>query len=539
MGLSQGNLNRFVSESWSEAAMVLNRRHFVQGAVTAPFVVTTPHAFAQTDRRPTLTVAVAELPKVLEPAMELNNVGTRVTYSLFDTVIRRDFKSQPDGGGSKLGPHLALSWERETPQSLVVKFRNDVKFHNGDEMTADDVAYTFREGRLWGERPQIPGGRPFFGTLSAVEAIDRHTVRFRTRAPDVLMEQRLSSWCSWIVNKRHYEQVGLEGFGKNPVGTGPYRFSRMRANELIEFEAFDGYWMGRPTARRVTFREVPELSTRIAGLVSGEFDLITNVPPDQIQVLSGYRDVDARSVVLANSHLLTFDARGPMTSDKRIRQALAVSIDRKRLVDALWLGKAQIPASHNYPEYGEMFLPGRGLAFNHERARALLREAGYKGEPITYRTMPNYYTGALDAAQIIVEMWKAVGIDARLQVVESFAQMQGPGQQVGNTSNSTRFPDPLGAIWPSWGPASEFQRTKAFAEVDAVPFNAAGQALERETDPAKRKALFAQMLDNWEDVCPGTILYQPLETYGVKKKVQWTPYSFFFMDLRPDNLVFT
>lgn len=518
--------------------MSLDRRRLMQASIAAPFVVTTPHAFAQSDRRPILTVAVAELPKVLEPAMELNNVGTRVTYSVFDTVIRRDFKSQPDGGGSKLLPHLATSWERENPQSLVVRFRQDVKFHNGDEMTSEDVAYTFREGRLWGEKPQIPGGRGFFGVLADVEAIDKHTVRFRTRVPDVLTEARLASWCSWIVNKRHYEQVGIEGFGRNPVGTGPFRFTRMRANEFMEFDAFDAYWMGRPSARRVIFREVPELSTRIAGLVSGEFDLITNVPPDQIKVVSGYSDVEARSVVLANSHLLTFDARGAQTADKRIRQALACSVDRKKLVDSLWLGKAVIPPSHNYPEYGDMFLEGRGLPFDQERARRLLKEAGYKGEPITYRTLPNYYTGALDAAQIIVEMWKAVGIDARLQVVESFAQMQAAGQQVGNTSNSTRFPDPLGALWISWGPASEFQRSKAFAEADAAPFNTAGRALERETDPAKRKALFAQMLDAWEDACPGTILYQPFETYAVKKKVKWTPYSFFFMDLRPDNLSF-
>lgn len=518
--------------------MSINRRRFVQGGLASPFVVTTPHAFAQSDRRPALTVAVAELPKVLEPALELNNVGTRVTYSVFDTVIRRDFKSQPGGSGAALVPHLASSWVRESAQSLLVKFRADVKFHNGDVMTADDVAYTFRDGRLWGEKPQIPGGLPFFGTLAGVEAVDRNTVRFKTRAPDVLLEQRLASWCSWVINKRHYEKVGMDGFGKDPVGTGPFRFTRMRANEFMEFEAFDDYWLGRPTARRVTFREVPELSTRIAGLVSGEFDLITNLPPDQIQVVSSYSDVDARSVVLANSHLLTFDARGPQTSDKRIRQALAISIDRQKLVDALWLGKAVIPASHNYPEYGDMFLEGRSLSFNPERARALLREAGYKGEPITYRTLPNYYTGALDAAQIITEMWKGVGIDARLQVVESFAQMQAPGQQVGNTSNSTRFPDPLGAIWPSWGPASAFQTTKAFAEADAAPFNAAGNALIGETDPARRKALFAQMLDAYEDACPGTILYQPLETYGVKKKVKWTPYSFFFMDLRADNLSF-
>jgi peptide/nickel transport system substrate-binding protein len=518
--------------------MLPNRRHVLQGAVAAPFVITTPHALAQTDHRPVLTVAVAELPKVLEPAMELNNVGTRVTYSLFDTVIRRDFKGSPDGGGSKLKPHLALSWERESAQSLMVKLRPGVKFHNGDELSAEDVAYTFRDGGLWGDKVQIPAGKAFFGGLAAVEAVDRTTVRFRTRVPDVLLEQRLASWCSWVVNKRHYEQSGLEGFGRNPVGTGPYRFSKMRTNETIEFDAFDEYWMGRPPARRVVFREVPELSTRIAGLIAGDFDLVTNVPPDQIKVLAGYKDIDARSVVLANSHLLTYDARTAQTSDKRVRQALSMSIDRKKLVDSLWLGKAVIPQSHNYPEYGDMFLQGRSLPFNPDRARDLLKEAGYKGEPITYRTMPNYYTAALDAAQIIIEMWKAVGVNAQLRVVESFAQMQAAGQQVGNTSNSSRFPDPLGALWISWGPNSEFQRSKAFAEADAAQFNTVGRQLEGETDPGHRKALFGQLLDAYEDACPSTILYQPFETYGVRKKVAWQPYSFFFMDLRPDNLSF-
>ncbi|CAN1525934.1 DdpA ABC-type dipeptide transport system, periplasmic component [Rhabdaerophilaceae bacterium] len=519
--------------------MPLNRRQFALSTVAAPFVVTTPNAFAQTDRRPALTVAVAELPKVLEPALELNNVGTRVTYSIFDTVIRRDFKGSPDGGGSKLLPHLATEWTRESPQSLLVKFREGVKFHNGDEMTAEDVAYTFRDGRLWGEKAAIPAARAYFGVLEAVEILDRTTVRFKTLVPDVLLENRLASWCSWIVNKKHYEQVGIEGFGKNPVGTGPFRFSRMKANEFMEFEAHDAYWMGRPTARRVTFREVPELSARIAGLVSGEFDIITNLPPDQLQVLQGYKDIDARSVVLANSHLLTYDARSPMTNDKRIRKALSLSIDRKKLVDTLWLGKAAIPASHNYPEFGHMFLEGRSLPFDPVKARELLKEAGYKGEAITYRTLPNYYTGALDAAQIIVEMWKAVGINASLQVVESFAQMQAAGQQVGNTSNSTRLPDPMGALWISFGPNSEFQRSKAFATEDAAPFNTVGRELEKETDPAKRKALFAKMLDAWEDASPATILYQPLESYGVKKKIAWKPYSFYFMDLRPDNLAFS
>lgn len=518
--------------------MKLTRRKFVESAIAAPFVVTTPHAFAQSDRRPAMNIAVAALPAGMEPAREMGNPGTRITYSVFDTLIRRDFLGSPDGGGSRLKPHLATAWERKGPSELIVNLREGVKFHNGDVLTADDVAFTFREGRLWGDKPEIPEGRSYFGTLSGCEAIDKTTVRFTTRVPDLLLEQRLSSWASWIVNKRHYEKVGVDGFSRDPVGTGPYRLRAMRSNDAIELVAHDEYFMGRPTARSVAFREIKELAARVSGLVSGEFDLITNIPPDQASVLGQYSDIDQRNVVLANVHVLTFDERSPQTSDHRIRKALALSIDRKKLVDTLWLGKAVVPNSHNYPEYNEMFLSEPRRLYDVDRAKALLNEAGYKGEEITYRTMPAYYTNALDAAQIIVEMWKAAGINAKLQVVENFDQMRGKSQQVGNNSNSTRFPDPLGALWIAWGPSSVFQRSKAWV-YRADEFNKLGRVLETEIDPAKRKQAFAQMLDVWEDACPGTVLYQPLEIYGVKKKVKWRPTTFYFMDLRPDNLQFT
>jgi peptide/nickel transport system substrate-binding protein len=514
----------------------ISRRHFVQGAIATPFITAVPQAFAQSDRRPLLTIAVPENPAGLEPAMELSNPGTRVTYSVFDTLIRRDFMGSPDGGGSELKPHLATSWERKGPSELIVTLRQGVKFHNGDEMTADDVAFTFSEKRMWGDKSDLPEARAYFGVLSACEALDKYTVRFQTRVPDVLLEQRLASWCAWVVNKRHYEALGRDRFAKSPVGTGPFRFVSMSAKDHITFAAFDDYFMGRPNARGVIFKVIPELAARIAGLVSGEFQLITNVPPDQVQVIKGYKGIEARSVALANSHLLTFDVRGEWTSDKRVRQALSMAVDRKKLVDSLWLGKAVIPGGHNYPEYGRMYLEGRTLPFNPEKAKALLKEAGYNGSPIVYRTMPNYYTNALDAAQIIVEMWKAVGVNAQLQVVENFAQMRAKGQQVGNNSNSTRLPDPLGALWVSYGPSSYFQQSGEFT--DHATFNAIGRALEQETDWDKRKALFAQLLDAWEDACPATILYQPFETYGVASNVKWTPYSFYFMDLRPDNLSF-
>jgi peptide/nickel transport system substrate-binding protein len=515
-----------------------DRRNFMQGLVTAPLLLHCFPASAAAGSRPNFTVAVAALPATLEPARELSNVGTRVTYSIFDTLVRRDFLASPDGSGSGLKPHLATAWERKSPSELVVTLRRGVKFHNGDELTADDVAYTFRQGRLWGDKPQIPAGKAYFGVLESCEAIDRYTVRFRTRVPDVMLEQRLASWCAWIVNKRAYEEMGFDAYSRKPVATGPYRVVSHNQSDATVLEAFDDYFLGRPTAQRVFFRAVPELAARIAGLVSGEFDLITNIPPDQVSVIEKYKDIDVRSVVLANSHVLIFDNRDPVLADKRVRQALAFAIDRQKLVDTLWLGRANVPPGHNYPEYGAMFVEGRKLPFAPEKARALLKEAGYGGQKIVYRTQAAYYTNALEAAQIMIEMWKTVGINAELQVVETSSQMREKDAQISNWSNSTRFPDPLGALWLAWGPSGEAQAPGYWSADSAKEFNEAGRMLESETDPAKRKALFARMLDLWEEEAPGTILYQPFEAYAIKRSIAWRPTNFYFMDLRPDNLGF-
>ncbi|AZO81507.1 MULTISPECIES: ABC transporter substrate-binding protein [unclassified Bosea (in: a-proteobacteria)] len=514
----------------------ISRRRFLEGASAASALLTAPQVFAAGETRPTFTVAVADLSATLEPARELSNVGTRVTYSIFDTLIRRDFLGAADGGGSELKPHLAVKWERVSPQELIVTLRQGVKFHNGDELTSEDVAYTFRDGRLWGDKAQIPGGKPYFGILASVEPIDRYTVRFRTKVADVLLEQRLASWCAWIVNKRAYEAMGFEAYSRKPVATGPYRVVSHSAAEATVLEAFDDYFMGKPTAKRVTFRRVPELAARVAGLVAGDYDLITNIPPDQMSVVGGYKDIDVRSVVLANVHVLAYNEQDKVLADKRVRQALNCAIDRQKLVDALWQGTAQVPASHNFPEYGQMFVEGRKLPYDPTKAKALLQQAGYKGEPIVYRTMANYYTNALEAAQILVEQWKAVGINASLQVVENSTQMRGAGAQIFNWSNSTRLPDPLGALWVAWGPAGEHQVSKFWTSAEG--FNKAGTALEAEVDPARRKALFTQMLDIWEDEAPATILYQPSEAYAIKKAIAWRPTTFYFMDLRPDNLSF-
>jgi peptide/nickel transport system substrate-binding protein len=488
------------------------------------------------DQRPGLTVAVADVPATLEPAQELSNQGVRITYSMFDTLIRRDFLSSPSGDGSKLVPSLAESWNRIDDKTLEVKLRRNVKFHNGEIMNADDVVFTFSPERLSGKNAIMKNGPAYFGVLDKVEAIDPTTVRFTTKTADPILEQRLASWTAWVVNKKDWTEHANGKFPKFPVGTGPYKLETYKPDDSVKLVAFDDYFGGKPTAGTVTFRVVPEQATRIAGLVSGEFDVATNIAPDQVAQINSYPDIEARSVVLANVHVLVYNTENPVIKDKRIRQAMNLAIDRKLLVQALWNGQAIVPKGHQFPEFGQLFDDKRpDIAFDPEKAKQLLKEAGYNGQEIHYATRANYYLNALPAAQAIMEMWKAVGINGKLDVVESTDNLPSATHMVRSWSNSIRYPDPAGGLWNLWGPYGNVQLTKEWKPAE---FNALGEEMDRTSDLTKRRETFQKMLGIWEDEAPGTILYQPLETYGVRKSVKWQPYNAYYMDLRPYNLTF-
>ncbi|SEJ49040.1 Periplasmic dipeptide transport protein precursor [Marinovum algicola] len=488
---------------------------------------------AKAESRPDIVVAVPDLPPTLEPAKELSNIGTRITYDIFDTVIRRDFLSAEDGSGAELTPALAESWAWTDPRTLVLDLRAGVKFHNGETLTAEDVAFTFSAERLSGPESIMANGRGYFGNIESVDATGPLQVTFSLKVADPIFEQRLASWTAWVVNKKDWQANAGDSYPQFPVGTGPFMLDDYKADQSIRLVAFDDYFGGTPKAASVTFVKVPEEAARIAGLVAGDFDIVTTIGPDQIGQINAYDTVEARSVVLSNSHVLVYNTEHPTLADKRIRQAMNLAIDRELLVKALWAGKTVVPLSHQYPEYGALFDPSRdGLVYDPERARALLAEAGYDGAPIHYNTNPNYYVNTVPAAQAIIEMWKAVGLNGKLNLVEDTRGGPEDTLMVRTWSNTTRFPDPAGGLWNLWGPHQSTQRNKEWVP---AAFNALGETLDKTPEPAARKEVFHQMLDIWEDEAPGTILYQPLETYGVRKSLKWQPYSHFYLDLRNDN----
>jgi peptide/nickel transport system substrate-binding protein len=252
-------------------------------------------------------------------------------------------------------------------------------------------------------------------------------------------------------------------------------------------------------------------------------------------VLERYKDIDVRSIVIENTHVVVFNTTNPVLKDKRIRQALSLAIDRDLLRKSLWLGRNYTPNGHQLPSFGPMYNKDRkGYVYDPEKAKKLLAEAGYKGEKVSYRLIPAYYLNGLEAAQIVQEMWRKVGFNVELQMVENFDQKRTKDAAVYAWSNSYRLPDPTGAIHVLWGPRSAIQRKYKYWTPPA--FNAAAEIVLNSGDMKVRYENFQKMLDIFEDEMPMTMLYNPLVTYGVKKNITWRPCELYFMDLRPDNL---
>jgi peptide/nickel transport system substrate-binding protein len=161
-------------------------------------------------------------------------------------------------------------------------------------------------------------------------------------------------------------------------------------------------------------------------------------------------------------------------------------------------------------------------------------ESGYEGEKIVVRSGASYYTNGAEAAQAIVQMWQDVGINAEVEITEDTTASGPEAMQVNNWSNSSFVADPDGAFWLRWGEPTPVQRD--FWTPENARFNELGNAARETLDVDFRYEAYQEKLDIFEDEAPGTVLYIPIENYGVRSNVEWLPYSFYYMDLRPDVL---
>ena len=331
-----------------------------------------------------------------------------ILYALHDAVV----KPMP---GNLQAPSLAESWTMSADQkSYEFKLRQNVKFHNGDPFTAEDVKFSFQraKAKLLQEK------------VKEVVVVDPHRVRFVLHEPwpdFMTFYGTFASGAAWIVPKKYVEQVGAEGFKKHPIGLGPYKYVSNTPGVELVMEAYEGYWRKMPSVKRLVYKSVPEATTRLAMLKRGEVDLAYLIDTPMAEEVK--RDPNLKlafSGGIGTTYLDFLDQWDPKSPwhDRRVRLAASYAIDRKAISEAETVG-ASIPTGNIVPKMFEFAIPLEPHPYDPARAKQLLAEAGYPNgfdAGDLYPWPPYFSTG-----ETVTNYLGAIGIKTRVRTMERAA----------------------------------------------------------------------------------------------------------------------
>jgi peptide/nickel transport system substrate-binding protein len=434
-----------------------------------------------------LVVAMPTAPNNLDPRMGLDDTSQKIGDLIFDSLVELDDRM-------RVTPKLAERIDHPTPTTYVATLRRGVRFHDGHELTAADVVYTFRS---FLDPAFISPRKGGYRELRSVDALDRYTVVFTLHQP----------FTSFPINLiMPIVPDGADAaFASHPVGTGPYRFVRYAVDDQVELEAFEGYFLGPPRNRGLILKIVPDDVMRGLELRKGTTDLVVNdLTPDIAFQLE--KDHELKMIVSpgVDYQYLGVNLVDPVLKDVRVRQALAHAIDTRSIVEYLRRGLAR-PAVGLLPPQSWAVAPDiRPYSHDPDQARALLDEAGYRDPdgdgPVPRLRLNLKISNAQEfnrlQASVIQQNLRAIGVDLDVRTYEFatlFSDVLRGNFQLYTlqwTAGSLADPDMLRRVFHSkQTPPEGFNRGHYNnPRVDALLDEAAGS-----TDDKRRLELFMEV----------------------------------------------
>jgi peptide/nickel transport system substrate-binding protein len=355
-----------------------------------------------------LTLAIDVTPSNLDPRLGSDESSRRLQQLLFNGLLRYDDRGEPMAD-------LAESWENPDPLRYVFHLRSGVRFHDGHPLTSDDVRYTM-ESVLKDEVPSFRKGD--LAIIESIETPDPLTVIFKLKEP---FAPFLANLGLGILPRGAGPRAGEE-----PVGTGPFRFVRLRRDQDLLLKSFDGYFRGAPAIKNLRLKVVPEAVSRQQELLKGSADLVVNdLSPDQVQTLRGSSDLQILTGPSNSSAYLGFNLEDPILKDVRVRQAVAYALDRQKIIQVLLHGLAR-PSTGLLPPDNWAYTPDvRTYPYDVAKALQLLDASGHRDPDgdgprprfhLTYKTSTNEL--ARVQASVFQEQLKKVGIDLEIRSFE-------------------------------------------------------------------------------------------------------------------------
>ena len=393
--------------------MTLSRRAAAQLLAGGGLAALLPGA-GRAQAADTLSIAYPGDVPLWDPNLRTHVVG----HSLFKCVFDQPLTYTP---ALKLTPALVTAWQSAPDgKTLELTLRDDVSFHNGDRLTAEDFRFTFFE-RPHNEKLDISG---IWRRVSDIEVVSpTHAVmRFSSPMPSAI--PWLAFLASFVVPKKYFTAVGHDGFVAKPIGSGPYKLASYAQSARIGLEAFDGYWGEKPAFKQVTFEILGDVSSRTAAIESRRVGLAAEVPVREATRLGADPQLRASVEPFTDIYILQIANTGAF-KDSRVRLAAHHAIDKEAISRALFGGKANpisVPAARGTPGYPEDFV----FAYDPAKAAALIKEAGFtadKPAEITLSTTNGVFPGDYDMSRVIAQMWSRVGLRAKVETIE-FVQYQ-------------------------------------------------------------------------------------------------------------------
>lgn len=466
------------------------------------------HASAQD-----IVVAIGAEPGTLDPQSADDGAERTVNDNIYETILVRDLEGA-------LHPGLAAELPVQVDDlTWAVTLRPDLTFTNGEPLDAAAVAFSINrilDPALATEQAS------YVSTLAGAEAVDDLTVHVTTKERDPTLATRLS----WIkIVPPVYSQD--PAFAESPIGSGPYLFVEWNRGENVRIEKNPDYWGGAPEVESVTFRFISDANTRVAGLLSGELDLITNVAPDVVGQLP--KSATTQGVELPYMMLNAREGAG-VTEDKRVRQALNYAVNKQELNEALFAGAAKVldgqllaPTVFGYDPSIEAY------PYDPDKARALLQEAGAEGATIDITSQNGRWLKDGDMVEAIAGYWNAVGLNVNVNVFEWSEFLNRirnreirPQANYGSNSNDLFDADrPITQMFHGEGGSSS---SNSDAELAALIEQA-----RYETDPEARTKLYSEALHRIHDEAYMVFLLWNPDYYGLSERIEWTP--------RPDGKI--